>query len=172
VTAAPKLRPGVDEAVGLALFEIIKVGRGGHAVGRSVEQGIKVRKGKALVVNNLNINELWASLSWGGRVAILLMRLLQRVFRLFLPIVNAMTKPLEQELRTFERERSHLEREHSGKFVLIHGEDVIGTYDGFEAAANEGLRRFGSSPFLIREIGQREIQLSPAVLYGLTGAHL
>jgi hypothetical protein len=78
------------------------------------------------------------------------------------------TSPLTREIATFDRERERLEREHVGKFVLIRGDEVIGTYDAFQTAADEGLRRFGNTPFLIREIGRRDYTLSPAIMYGLT----
>lgn len=79
-------------------------------------------------------------------------------------------KPLDQELQTYMAAREHLEREHMGKFVLIKGSDVVGAYDSFETAADEGLRRFGRSEFLIRKVGEEETHLSAAILYGLTGA--
>lgn len=82
-----------------------------------------------------------------------------------------MAKPLEKELRTLERERKRLEREHLGKFVLIHADEVVETYDDFQTAAHEGLRLFGSDPFLIRQIGKDQTNLSPAVIYGLTGVN-
>ena len=78
-------------------------------------------------------------------------------------------KPLEAELATLERERGRLEKEHKGKFVLVHGDEVVGTYDTFATAADEGLRRFGEKPFLIRQIGSNTVELPPAVVYGLTG---
>ena len=82
-----------------------------------------------------------------------------------------MSKVLERELATLEREREHLEREHGGKFVLIHGETVIGTYDDFEKAADEGVQRFGCEPFLIRQVGAEPIEIPAALMYGLTSAN-
>lgn len=81
-----------------------------------------------------------------------------------------MSKILEVELATLEKRRKHLEQEHAGKFVLIHANDVVGTYDDFEKAADEGLRQFGREPFLIRQIGQEALSLPVAVVYGLTVA--
>ena len=77
-------------------------------------------------------------------------------------------KVLKDELATYEKERKRLEKEHLGKFVLIHGDEVIDTFDNFQNAADEGLRRFGDAPFLIRQIGREEAHLSPAVIFGLT----
>lgn len=82
-----------------------------------------------------------------------------------------MPKVLERELATFEKERERLEREHSGKFVLIHGDEAIGTYDSFDTAADEGLRRFGREPFLIRQVGEAPVELPTALIYGLTSAN-
>jgi hypothetical protein len=83
-----------------------------------------------------------------------------------------MADVLEREFATLERERPHLEREHSGKYVLIHDDEIAGTYDDFAKAAEEGLRRFGSVPFLIRKIGAPDPSLSPAIIYGLVGGDI
>lgn len=77
-----------------------------------------------------------------------------------------MPKPLEQEIRTFERERARLEREHAGKFALVKGDGVVATFDTFANAATEGLRLFGDEPFMIREVGAPAPRLSVGTLYG------
>ena len=82
-----------------------------------------------------------------------------------------MSKVLESELAALENNRQHLEREHPGKFVLIHGDEVVGTYDDFGKAADEGLRRFGREPFLIRQIGAEQVEIPTAVVHGLTSVH-
>ena len=64
-------------------------------------------------------------------------------------------------MATYDRERERLEQEHAGKFVLIHGEEVISMYDTYEAAADEGLRRFGTDLFLIRRVGASELWRAP-----------
>ena len=60
------------------------------------------------------------------------------------------TKVLKDELAVYEKQRKRLEKEHLNKFVLIYGKEIIGTFDTFQNAADEGLRRFGDGPFLIR----------------------
>ena len=82
-----------------------------------------------------------------------------------------MAKPLDVELKTLQKHQEELEREHAGKFVLIHGNEVIGTYDEFETAADEGLRLFGESPFLIRQLAQPPVTIPDSVLLGLTVAN-
>lgn len=74
---------------------------------------------------------------------------------------------LERELATFERERDRLEREHRGKFVLIHNDNVIDTFNTFDAAADEALTRFRQGPYLIRKIGEEKMELPPALVHGL-----
>lgn len=81
-----------------------------------------------------------------------------------------MAKTLEREIAAFEKHRLELEATHSGKFVLIHGDEVAGVFDTFENAAGEGLRRYGEQEFLIRQVGAPEPKLSPAILYGLARA--
>lgn len=82
-----------------------------------------------------------------------------------------MNDKLAQEIATFEKHRADLEKSHPGKFVLIKGDEVLGTFDTFENAAAEGVRLFPKEDFLIRQIGAPVAQLSPAIVYGLTGVH-
>lgn len=79
---------------------------------------------------------------------------------------------LAKEVATYERELARLEQASLGKFVLISGDEVAGVFDTFSAAADEGLRKFGETPFLVREIGQGTIDLPPVVLYGLSDVDL
>jgi hypothetical protein len=76
---------------------------------------------------------------------------------------------LDKEIATFERMRPDLEKHHSGKFVLIHGEDLVGTFDTEDTVIREGLRLFGRGPFLVRKVGEQPMripvsahQISPA----------
>ena len=80
-----------------------------------------------------------------------------------------MATALAREIATFDRRRAQLEREHAGKWVLIHGEDVVDVYDTFQTAAEAGLRLYGNGPFLIRQVGQDKIELPASVTYGLSG---
>ena len=62
-------------------------------------------------------------------------------------------KPLEREIRAYEARRDELERVHMGKFIVIHGEDLVGAWDTLDAAAEEAVRQFGRGPYLIRQVG-------------------
>jgi hypothetical protein len=60
---------------------------------------------------------------------------------------------LETEIRAYENRREELERHYRGKFVIFHGEELVGAFDSFNAAAEEAVRRFGHGPYLIRQVG-------------------
>jgi hypothetical protein len=58
---------------------------------------------------------------------------------------------LEKELETYrERLLSLLLQE--GKFALIHGGEVVGTFDTYSDALNEGYKLFKLDPFLVKQI--------------------
>lgn len=58
---------------------------------------------------------------------------------------------LETELTVYT-DRLHEWRGHEGKFVLIHGGDVIGFYTSYEDAITIGYEKFGLDPFLVKQI--------------------
>ena len=71
---------------------------------------------------------------------------------------------ITQEIAAYERMQSDLEREHLGKWVVVHDEELIGAYDDFEEAAYEGVQRFGRGPFLLRQVGAKPLNpWTPAV---------
>jgi hypothetical protein len=62
---------------------------------------------------------------------------------------------LERELETYRLKLPEL-LAHKGKFVVIHGEEVVGVFDGFEDALRRGYERFHDESFLVREIRETE----------------
>jgi hypothetical protein len=72
---------------------------------------------------------------------------------------------LRDEISAYEQMRADLEASSLGKWVLVHDGQLIGTYDTFDAAANEAVERFGFGPYLIRQIGAPPIALPASVLY-------
>lgn len=58
---------------------------------------------------------------------------------------------LEKELETYKAKLPEL-KESQGKFVLIHGSDVIDTYTSYEDAIKEGYAKFKLEPFLVKQI--------------------
>ena len=67
---------------------------------------------------------------------------------------------LDAQIEVYDAMREELEREHHGKWVVIHDEELVGTYRSFQAAAIDAVEKFGRGPYLIREIGE-----PPIVLY-------
>jgi hypothetical protein len=63
--------------------------------------------------------------------------------------------PLEREIETYRRKLPELLAQ-KGKYVVIHAEDVIGTFDGLGDALRAGYERFLNEPFLVRQIAEDE----------------
>lgn len=62
---------------------------------------------------------------------------------------------LEREIETYNRRLSELLTD-EGKYVVIHVDDVVGTFDGFDDALRVGYERFGDDAFLVRKIRETE----------------
>jgi len=58
---------------------------------------------------------------------------------------------LEKELATYRAKLPEL-KQHEGKFVLIHGEQVIDTFTSYEDALKAGYKQFNLEPFLVKQI--------------------
>lgn len=59
---------------------------------------------------------------------------------------------LAQEQATYQAHRADLIGRAAGKYVLIHGNEVVAEFDTQADAINEGYRKFGNTPFLVKEI--------------------
>lgn len=72
---------------------------------------------------------------------------------------------LKKEIAAYETMRSDLEMEQLGKWVVVHDEKLVDTYETFEAAAEDAVQRFGRGPYLIRKIGEAPLTLPASALY-------
>src|SRR6202522_478291 len=63
---------------------------------------------------------------------------------------------MTQEIETFRNHLPQSLREDAGRFVLIKGADILGTFPERSAALREGCRRFVVVPFLVRQIADLE----------------
>jgi len=63
---------------------------------------------------------------------------------------------LARELATFESNLPALLEKDAGRFVLIHGDQVVGAWDIWADAVAEGYRRFNLEPFLVQRIDAEE----------------
>ncbi len=60
--------------------------------------------------------------------------------------------PLNEEIKTYERNKDNLVKESNGKYVLIKGNEIIGIYDTQNDAIKVGIDKFGNTPFLVKKI--------------------
>lgn len=63
---------------------------------------------------------------------------------------------LEKELAVYKN-RLHEWKEHEGKFVLIHGDDVVEFFSSYEDAIKIGYEKFKLEPFLVKQIQTVEV---------------
>ncbi len=71
-----------------------------------------------------------------------------------------MAHVLETELKTYEQHREDLLGRHEGKYVLIHGEQLVGTFESETDAINVGYDHFGNVPILVKKIERVEIPIT------------
>ena len=70
---------------------------------------------------------------------------------------------LSQQIAAYDEMRDVLETDHFSEWVVFYGAQLIDTYDSFESAAEDAVRKFGRGPYLIRQVGAPPIRL-PASL--------
>ena len=66
---------------------------------------------------------------------------------------------LSNEIAAYEEMHDVLEVDHFGEWVVIYDKQLVGTYDDFQAAAEEAVRLFGRGPYLIRQVGASPMKL-------------
>ena len=71
---------------------------------------------------------------------------------------------LDREIAAYEARQDEMEREYMGKWVVFHDQQLIGSYDTFEAAGEDAIAQFGAGPYLIREVGASRIVRLPAAV--------
>ena len=59
---------------------------------------------------------------------------------------------LEKELETYNKKLPELKAEHEGKFVLIHGDEVVDTFSSYDDAIKAGYKEFHLEPFLVKQV--------------------
>jgi hypothetical protein len=74
--------------------------------------------------------------------------------------LRPMTELLKTELKTYEENFTALVAAHEGKFVLVHGDRVIGAFDSQLDAITAGYRQLGNVPFLVKQVLRVETPMS------------
>lgn len=59
---------------------------------------------------------------------------------------------LKTELDTYLRHKDELVRESEGKYVVVHGDEVVGVWDTYEDALRAGYEKVGLEPFLVKQV--------------------
>lgn len=72
---------------------------------------------------------------------------------------------LSKEMAAYDRMRDELEMDHFGKWVVVHDEELVDTYDESEDAVNDAIQRFGRGPYLIKQVGEPPLTLPASILY-------
>jgi hypothetical protein len=71
----------------------------------------------------------------------------------------ARTTQLEDELRFFEQHRIELLTHAAGRYALIKGTELVGTFASETEAVGAGFRRFGNEAFLVKHIVEADLPL-------------
>lgn len=59
---------------------------------------------------------------------------------------------LEQELKAYNEHHDELVGKAEGKFVLIRGTQILGTFDSKMDAIRQGYQQLGNVPFLVKHV--------------------
>jgi len=63
--------------------------------------------------------------------------------------------PLEKEIETYRKKLPEL-KAHEGKFVLIHGEEIVDFFSTYEDAIKSGYQKYKLDPFLVKRVHATE----------------
>ena len=72
---------------------------------------------------------------------------------------------LSQQISAYEAMRDRLEADYFGKWVVFHSGEMVDSYESFQDAAVDAVKRFGRGPYLIRQVGAGPPRLPASVLY-------
>jgi hypothetical protein len=79
---------------------------------------------------------------------------------------------LDAERQFYSENKSRWIERYGGRFVAVHGRDLVGVFNTQDEAMAEAARRFGLEPCLIRRVTQEEPQASaPALTLGILSAN-
>jgi hypothetical protein len=71
-----------------------------------------------------------------------------------------MAEQLATELETYGRNLETLLGTDEGKFVVVHGDHILGAFDSLSDAVTWGYRELGDVPFLVKQVVKVEAPLS------------
>ena len=83
-----------------------------------------------------------------------------------------MAASLEVEREFYAAHETEWMALHSGRFVVVKGERLLGTFDSMGEALAAGAAAFGTQSFLVRRLGEKPTEVHiPALTLGLLRAN-
>lgn len=64
-----------------------------------------------------------------------------------------MAKTLKENIAAFSARADELREYYDKKFVIFYDGELCGSFDTFDAAAREAVKKYGKGPYLIRQVG-------------------
>ena len=75
---------------------------------------------------------------------------------------------LVTEQAFYDRSASRLLAEYPNRYLLIHGENLLGAFESQDEAVRHGVQQFGREPFLVRRSGDKQTRFAvPALTLGV-----
>ena len=108
---------------------------------------LKLRMGKVYLATKATFEEVKADTTnvWRGTEG-------GRAVLKPVPRRGISTSDLERNIQAYEAMEVDLFKHHTNQWVLIHGGELMDTFDTLDDAATEALRQFGRGPYLIRQV--------------------
>lgn len=80
---------------------------------------------------------------------------------------------LDEELKFFKSQYKELLKHYENQFVLISGEELLGSFTTESEAYEAGLEKVGNKPFLVKTVKKGDdVERAPALSLGLLNANL
>lgn len=80
---------------------------------------------------------------------------------------------LDKEIKYFNSKKAEFIKTYLNQFVLIKGEQLIGSYTTEAEAYKAGVEKLGNEPFLIKQVVEKEETISfPALTVGAINVSL
>lgn len=71
--------------------------------------------------------------------------------------MSPIVEQLREELETYAAHKAELLGTAAGRYVLIRGSELAGTWETEQDAIAEGYRRYGNVPFFVKQIVDVEV---------------
>ena len=72
---------------------------------------------------------------------------------------------IDSEIAAYQGMKEELEAKHMGKWALVKGGELVSLFGSFDEAAETAVRKFGSGPYLIRQIGAPPVTIPASLMY-------